>query len=237
VPTVTMIRVSKHIEFIDFTEGGAVGDVAVKGLVVRESSTAADAEVAKALRGLRLEHEELVVLAADRPNAVLFERLIRVVMLSQLHAARLVDAMLFPGGAASAAAATQAQRNAEARQELIDEFGLYGSDEIAEFAGSTATNRSATASRWLASGKIFAVNHKGARLVPAFQFGTDGQPRPVIGEVLAVLEQYGLDGWETALWFTTESGWLDDRRPVDLLTGKPDEVVEAARHAFDEVAA
>jgi hypothetical protein len=72
---------------------------------------------------------------------------------------------------------------------------------------------------------------------PGFQFGTDGHPRPVIGRVLEVFEPYGLDGWETALWFTTASGWLDDQRPVDMLTREPEQVVEAARHAFEEVAA
>jgi hypothetical protein len=85
---------------------------------------------------------------------------------------------------------------------------LRGSDQIADLAGSAASNRSATASRWLAAGKIFAVNHRGARLFPNFQFGTDGHPRPVIAKVLEVFEPYGLDGWESALWFTTRSGGL-----------------------------
>jgi hypothetical protein len=46
-----------------------------------------------------------------------------------------------------------------------------------------------------------------------------------------------LDGWETALWFTTASGWLGDQRPVDLLTREREQVVEAARDAFEEAAA
>jgi len=31
------------------------------------------------------------------------------------------------------------------------------------------------------------------------------------------------------------AGWLDDKRPVDLLTREPDQVVDAARHTFEEV--
>jgi hypothetical protein len=70
---------------------------------------------------------------------------------------------------------------------------------------------------------------------PLIGFGTDGRPRPVIAGVLEAFEPHGLDGWEIALWFTTASGWLDDKRPVDLLTREPDQVVDAARHTFEEV--
>ena len=52
--------------------------------------------------------------------------------------------------------------------------------------------------------------------------------------MLDVFRPHGLDGWETALWFTTTSGWLDDERPVDLLTREPEQIVEAAQHLFDE---
>ncbi|MEN4397286.1 hypothetical protein ACNQR7_29695 [Mycolicibacterium senegalense] len=51
--------------------------------------------------------------------------------------------------------------------------------------------------------------------------------------MLKVLAPSGLDGWEIALWFTTATGWLDDRRPVDLLVGAADDVVAAAAQAFD----
>jgi hypothetical protein len=54
--------------------------------------------------------------------------------------------------------------------------------------------------------------------------------------VLLALQPYGLDGWEIALWFTTASGWLDDRRPVDLLDEDPAEIVAAAGHTVEVVA-
>ena len=127
------------------------------------------------------------------------------------------------GNTVSPAGARRAQRNAQARQELIDEFGLRDSHQIADLAGSAASNRSAAASRWLAAGKVFTVNHQGASLFPNFQFGTDEHPRPAIAKVLEVFEPYGLDGWETALWFTTRSGWLDDERPVELPTREPEQ--------------
>ena len=47
-------------------------------------------------------------------------------------------------------------------------------------------------------------------------------PGPCIGAVLAHLRRAGLSDWQAALWFTSRTGWLDDRRPVDLLDERPD---------------
>ncbi|MGH3634308.1 hypothetical protein [Mycobacterium sp.] len=208
-----------------------------KALVIPETAPATASDLAAAIEEIRPEGQEVVVLAANHSVAAQITRLAAMLAQSEEQTDRLVDAMFVPGPTVSPATARQAHRNAEARQELVDEFGFYGSDQIAEVAGSAATNRSATASRWLAAGRIFTVNHRGVRLYPSFQFGTDGHPRPVIASVLEVFQPYGLDGWETALWFTTASGWLDDQRPVDLLTREPEQIVEAARHTFDDVMA
>jgi hypothetical protein len=226
--------VSKGIEIIDFTEDLA-GGTPVKGLVVPEAAPATAADLANAIRQIRPERQEVVVIAADHSVATRVKQLTHMLAHSDLQMAGLIDAMFVPSRVVSPAMARQAQRNAQARQELIDEFGVRDSDHVADLAGSAAGNRSATASRWLAARKIFAVTHRGTKLYPNFQFGTDGRPRPVIARVLKAFEPCGLDGWEIALWFTTASGWLDDKRPVDVLTREPDQVVDAARHTFDEV--
>jgi hypothetical protein len=228
-----MIYVNNKIQFIDLTSSPA-GDAVAKALLIPAAALATASDLAAAIEEIRPEGEEIVIVAANHSVATQVARLAAVLVQSQEQTARLVDAMFVPGSTVSPATARQAQRNAEARQELVDEFGLHDSDHVAEAAGSAATNRSATASRWSAAGRIFTVNHRGTRLYPSFQFGTDGHPRPVIASVLEVFEPYGLDGWETALWFTTASGWLDDQRPVDLLTREPEQIVEAARHTFDE---
>jgi hypothetical protein len=228
-----MIRINVDIEFTDFTDSGGVSTV--KGLVVPQAAPVTAADLTAAIEQIRHGCEEVLVVAADHSVAVQLKRLATLLAQSKLLSSRLIDAMFVPGSTASPATARQAQRNADARQELVDEFGLYDSDQVADLAGSTASNRSATASRWLAAGKIFAVNHRGARLYPGFQFGIEGHPRPVIATVLKMFDAYGLDGWETALWFTTASGWLDDQRPVDLLTREPEQVVDAAHHVLDEV--
>ena len=215
-----MICVNEEVKIIKLTQSSAGGAVA--------------RALAAAIDEIRPEGEEIVVVAANHSVATQIAQLAAVLMHGEQQTERLVEGMFIPSSTVSPATALQAQRNAEARQELIEEFGLYDSDQIAEVAGSSANNRSATASRWFAARRIFTVNHDGARVYPRFQFGTDGQPRQVIANVLDVFQPYGLDGWETALWFTTASGWLDDERPVDLLTREPEQIVEAAQHLFDE---
>lgn len=128
----------------------------------------------------------------------------------------------------------QARRSAVARVELGQEFGLFSSAQVADLAGSTAKNRAALANRWKQEGRVFTVPHRGQQLWPGFQFDADGQPLAVIEEVLRIFEGSGVSPWALALWFTGPSGWLDGRRPVDLLEAKPGSVVEAARQETEE---
>jgi hypothetical protein len=150
--------------------------------------------------------------------------------------ARLATLLKKVSTAPSAAEIAHLRRNAEARAAFLVEFGTLTSGEVAELAGSSAANRAALANRWKAEGRIFAVETGGQTLFPAFQFSDDdGQPRPVIAEILAAL-QPKLSGWQTALWFTGRNGWLGAKRPVDVLTSDPNAAAEAARQeaeAFD----
>jgi hypothetical protein len=134
------------------------------------------------------------------------------------------------------AAVLQARRNAEARRELLEEFGALTSAGVADLAGSTAANRAALANRWRKEGLVFAVRLDDELLYPVFQFSAEGRPRPVIAEVLAALGKAGeLSDWQRALWFTSSSGWLSGRRPVDALDDAPEAVTEAARREAELV--
>lgn len=124
-----------------------------------------------------------------------------------------------------------AQQSAQARSALVEEFGALTAQEVADQAGSKSHNRSALASRWHSEGRIVAVPWHGRSLYPGFQF-RDGRPREVVGRAGAVLRERGLDGWPLALWFTTPSGWLWDRRPVDMLDQDPEGVLAAAAEAL-----
>lgn len=149
---------------------------------------------------------------------------------------RLIEAMLPPLHALlpDTVAVLQARRNAEARTSLLQEFGALTSAQVADLAGSRASNRAALANRWKQEGRIFSVSYEGATLYPAFQFDAERRPRPVISEVIRALGSESTD-WETALWFTTNVGWLDGKRPVDLLESDPAAVAEAARSEAAEL--
>ena len=145
---------------------------------------------------------------------------------------RVVEALL-PASVPSAAAVWHAQRSAEARLALVSEHGAWTAAELAERAGSTASNRSALASSWRATGRAIGVEWNGRLVFPAFQFTAAGQPRPELASILMHLRSAGLDDWQAALWFVSPTGWLDDRRPVDVLDQDPGAVEAAAAHFHD----
>jgi hypothetical protein len=140
---------------------------------------------------------------------------------------RVIDALL-PPDVPPLPAVWHAHRTAEARQECLREHGALTSSQVAEMAGSKATNRSALASSWRAAGRIVGVEWQGVTIFPAFQFDAEVQPRAPIARVLSHLRDAGLGNWEQALWFTTPTGWLGDRRPVDVLDEDPAAVIAAA---------
>ena len=82
---------------------------------------------------------------------------------------------------------------------------------------------------WRASRRIFSIHHRGQELYPAFQFRGDGLPHPIIAEILAILAQDPeRTDWDNALWFASNTGWLDGERPMDCLLSNPSAVRLAA---------
>src|SRR3954447_404450 len=136
----------------------------------------------------------------------------------------------------SPAVLEQVNRNAAAHAALAAEFGLLSSTQVAERAKSKslASNPAALANRWRQEQKVFAVDVDGVQRFPGFQFGGNGRPLPVIADVLAAVGDR-LTGWELALWFTGGNGWLGGKRPVDVLDGDPELVVEAASRLAAEI--
>lgn len=130
-----------------------------------------------------------------------------------------------------------AQRLARRRAAILNEFGFFTAEQLADLNNSAAIQRNALADNWRKRGQVFSVPHpdKAARegdIYPAFQFD-EGRPLKVIQEVLAAL---GPDksAWKTAFWFAANNGWLpDSARPVDLLHTNPAKVVEAAKRDAD----
>ena len=116
--------------------------------------------------------------------------------------------------------ARQARRLASAKRAILKEFGSLEKPEDFE--------------RLQRERKIFAVSHENATYVPSFQFDEKGNPRPAVAKVIEILGKDTSD-WGLAIWFTAGNGWLDDRRPVDLLKDDPEQVVQAAEHEAAEL--
>ncbi|HYI13378.1 MAG TPA: hypothetical protein VEK57_30300 [Thermoanaerobaculia bacterium] len=146
---------------------------------------------------------------------------------------RLAEAMAPESVVPTPVQVLQAQRNAAAREEMLQEFGAFTSSNLAERAGSKAANKVALAHRWKTDGRIFSVTYRGTNYFPGFQFDEEGQPLAVMAELLRILAPARAP-WEIALWFTGADGWLGGKRPVDLLLSAPERVVEAAKHEAAE---
>lgn len=188
--------------------------------------------VSGAVKQVASGSENVLIVGASSASAHLLQALADKLNSEPERIERLIENMMTtPGATISTAARDQAHRNAQARARFLADNEMLTSGDVAELTGSRAANRSATATRLLNAGKIFAVKHEGQRLFPAVQFDADGHPRAVIADILRNLQPLGLTGWQTALWFDTRTGWLDHGvRPLDLLDEAPDEVVAAAAH-------
>ncbi len=191
--------------------------------------------------GLEATEEDFLVVSADDSATLENARLLIELLgqrLSDLEKAdmeRIIEAVV-PSlmDRPPPAFIDQARRNAEARTAFLQKYEVLDADQVHELFGSRARNRSALAARWRSGKKIFAVQHRGRFLYPAFQFDAQGRPRQVISKVLAVLGTE-VGGWQTALWFATPNGWLDEEKPVDMLEREPHAVLDAAADVAEPV--
>lgn len=142
----------------------------------------------------------------------------------------LAAQMLTPSATEMAMARQVAARHAR----VLNEFGCYTAEELADANGSQASQRSALADNWRKRRQVFAVAHPDRKardrdVYPAFQFDEGGRPLKVVQAVLDAFDGRKTP-WKLALWFTSNNGALpDSARPVDLLRSQPEAVVAAAR--------
>lgn len=119
-----------------------------------------------------------------------------------------------------AVAARQAKLLERARRAFLKEFGSLDEPSDCE--------------RLLRERKILALPYQNATYIPSFQLDEKGHPRPAVARVIQILGKDTSD-WGVALWFTVANGWLDGKRPVDLLKDEPEEVIQAAEQEAAEL--
>ena len=146
---------------------------------------------------------------------------------------RMVEAMMPLTPVPLPVEVQQARRNAEMRVKILHEFGALTSAQVGEWAGSKSPNRAALAHKWKSERRIFSVPHQGTNYFPGFQFDAEGQPIPVIADVIRILRE--LSPWELVGWFTRNDGYLGGRRAVELLKSDPERVIFAAEREAEGI--
>ncbi len=120
--------------------------------------------------------------------------------------------------------------NAEMRAEFLAAYPVIESAAIHARAGHQGRNTAQTAAAWKRSGRIFSLPCQGRDVFPVFQFDADGQPLPLLKEVLAALPA-DLSPWQRAFWLVSPADELEGRPPIDLIKASEAQVTLAAREA------
>ena len=217
------------------------GRAAAKKGLRGPNAKAAEAKRFKAVvrRAVRDVFREVSISERLDPAAVrLLEPLSAVVArkrteLSERNVELMVEAMLPANDPMSAVRSKIEADNARARVRFVEEVPCFTSGDLAELAGHSARNRSATASRWKAEKKAFSVQLGGRELFPAFQF-RDGKPDPAVARVLDALPPE-MGQWQVAFWFVSSNPWLDGAIPSENID-KAASLVEAAHRLGEETA-
>ncbi|HEU5137430.1 MAG TPA: hypothetical protein VFU13_19970 [Steroidobacteraceae bacterium] len=86
---------------------------------------------------------------------------------------------------------------------------------------------------WRRRALIFGARYKGRDYFPAFQFRL-GEPKPIVQQILCLVKPS--DDWHAMFWFVGTNVWLDGiASPYEVMDLDPDQVLEAASHANDQV--
>lgn len=176
----------------------------------------------------------LVVAAAESMIAVVKEFASRLAERDQ-QSQQLIEAMLksVRRDVPDEAHVRQLVKNAEIRARFLRDVPSLTSAEVGKLLGSTAKNTAAKANRLKNQGKIFSVTFKNTDYFPAFQFGPELEPLPVVAEIISVFGDR--TGWDLALWFVAPNGWLDGRTPAQALKASNEAVLEAARRSVEPI--
>lgn len=183
-------------------------------------------------RSRRADPRVVAVVVQDDQESAQVAALLQVALPALQQAtstsSRLIDTLLPPSSAiVTDASLVQVKWNVEFRVAVAEEFGLLTAAAVAKNADSVATNSSALAGSWRKTGRVFSVLYQRSEVYPGFQFDDNGQPLPIVANLLGVLGR--LPGWELTGWMTAPAARLGGERPVDVWAADPDAVLSAAR--------
>ena len=106
--------------------------------------------------------------------------------------------------------------------------GFAGGDDLARLLEDCGRGSFSSLARRIVGGEVFGFEWRHTFWIPMFQFTEELEVKPGLKAVLAELaSEY--DGRRLADWFVEPNGWLEERRPIDVLDASPDDVLQAAR--------
>lgn len=106
--------------------------------------------------------------------------------------------------------------------------GIARADDLARLLDDCRRDDFVSLARLIGQRSIFAFDWRGVLWIPMFQFDLrDLSVRSAPQKVRAGLNPTN-GGWTLAVWFAKPNGWLQGRRPVDLLDNRPEQVVRVA---------
>jgi len=115
------------------------------------------------------------------------------------------------------------------KADFFRHFAVFTAREVANLSGQSLDEAERVLDTWRAARKVLSITRDGIEVFPSFQFGGDGQPLPVVGQVLELFSKVpSRVDWDNAIWFVAANGWLGGRMPYELLTNAPQKVKHAA---------
>lgn len=164
-------------------------------------------------------------------DALRFLARVRIAQADQVRATRddLVHALMTKEVSLTPPASVrQAQRLAALRDALLA-TPVYTYATLAEVRGEQESTTRTWFSRKRNDHRVFAVQHRGRTLVPAFQLTETGDVRNDLGPVLGPLTEADLDGWTLWTWLTRASSLLSGQVPEAVARTAPDRAAAAAQ--------
>lgn len=120
------------------------------------------------------------------------------------------------------------------KNKIFNDHAFLSAADVAAKMGSTATNRSAQASRMECQGLIFSVKHQQKLHYLACQIRHE-QPLPIFKDLIALFKEHlgdSFDGWDLAAFLLQPNSYLSGVKPIKLILNEAksrDRVIEIAK--------